>query len=191
MNGIMQFGLAEVYFEMGNCDDALKFSLDAALNKGDVSMKTGLFLLLEKLLGKKGNTELAKRHIELIALIKKENEFKITDELNNLLNKYSINIKNLEEDSASILRFLKKEWEKLIVEFKETFKGEIKNIIQDGRAGFIKADDGKEYYFRINSFKGNTDLLKKGLKVKFYLEDGFDKKKNITTKIATQIISIS
>ncbi len=90
-----------------------------------------------------------------------------------------------------MLRTLTIEWEKLVEEIKESIKGEIKTIIQDGRVGFIKSEEGNDYYFKVISFKGEKKIIEPGLKVKFYLENSFDKKRNRNTKIGANIIPIT
>ena len=68
--------------------------------------------------------------------------------------------------------------------------GTIKTIFTNRKAGFISGENGKDYYFKINSFKGDKKILKSGLKVSFILEDSYDKKKKIKTKAAANVREI-
>ena len=68
--------------------------------------------------------------------------------------------------------------------------GTIKNILKDGKAGFITGSDGQDYYFRVHSVKGPKNKIARGLKVSFLIEDSYDKKKNIKSKAATHIREI-
>jgi CspA family cold shock protein len=45
--------------------------------------------------------------------------------------------------------------------------GTVKKIVADKGFGFIKADDGKEYFFHRSAVQGDFDSLKGGEKVEF------------------------
>jgi len=45
--------------------------------------------------------------------------------------------------------------------------GTVKKVVADKGFGFIKADDGKEYFFHRSAVQGNFDSLKGGEKVEF------------------------
>jgi len=68
--------------------------------------------------------------------------------------------------------------------------GVVKTILRNGKAGFITGDDKKDYFFKVRGFKGDRKKLQEGLKVKFNLEDSFDRKKNKKTKAAINIREI-
>ena len=71
----IQKEIAEIYFEQGDKDQALKFALDSALNFGDADKKMNLYLLLADILQKQGKTDEARKHIEFICKIRQENQW--------------------------------------------------------------------------------------------------------------------
>lgn len=177
--------IAELYFKMNDINKALKFACDAALSSGDSEKKMKLYELLANLNTKLGNYEIAKKHIALVYSIRKEHEWKL-DQILDTIEKFDVNIDNL-GDAKSQERNLKKEWEILMFGDKESNNGTIISILPNGKAGFIKKDDGSSYYFNLRSFVGRKEFAIPGRNVTFIIEDGFDIKKNIQTKIAVNV----
>ena len=70
---------------------------------------------------------------------------------------------------------------------KTQYSGRVKNILTNRNAGFIESVNGKSYYFQIREFNGRRNELSEGIKVTFYLEDGFDRKKNRIVKNAVKV----
>jgi predicted Zn-dependent protease/cold shock CspA family protein len=182
----IQKEIAELYIKQNDIDTAMNFAVDAALNFGDADKKMNLYTLLADLLATQNKIEEAKLHIELIYQIRNSNQWKIPSELLDRINKYQIDTNNL-SDIKDITRKLKPIWEQLKFGTQELLKGIIKTIIAEGKAGFIETDNKKFYFFSAKDFKGRRDLMQQGQKVTFFLEDGFDKKKNQPTKIAVNI----
>ena len=170
---------------MNDFNKALKFACDAALSSGDSEKKMKLYELLANLNTKLGNYEIAKKHIALVYSIRKEHEWKL-DQILDTIEKFDVNIDNL-GDAKSQERNLKKEWEILMFGDKESNNGTIISILPNGKAGFIKKDDGSSYYFNLRSFVGRKEFAIPGRNVTFIIEDGFDIKKNIQTKIAVNV----
>ncbi len=178
--------IAEIYFELGNIDQALKFALDSALSPGDSDKKLNLYKLLSEILIRTNQKEEAKKHIEFMYQIRKANEWKIDNDLQNLLNKFQIDTRktlNLRE----LERELKELWEKLKFNDQIQLTGIIKSILPSGKAGFIETENKKTYYFQLRNFKAKPELAKVGQKVTFFLEEGFDKKKNQKTENAVNV----
>lgn len=173
----VQKEIAEIYFLQGKMQEAMNYALDAALNSGTPEMKINLFKLLFDILISNNQLNEAKKHLEYIYLLKKDSSNKVDEKILELIKQHNINtskssnLKQLEKD-------LKELWYNLKFKNKEQYSGFIKTILSNGKAGFIEAEDKKQYYFELKNFKGNSSLIKQGLKVKFYLEEGFDKKKN-------------
>lgn len=181
--------IAEIYGEMGDDKQALAYAVDAALNFGDMQMKLGVYQFMAELLQKQGKTEPAKKHIELICKIRTEREWKIDNNLSNLIATYRISPGDL-PSSQSIFQELKKIWETMKFENREKLKGQIKTILPDGKAGFIETQSGQSYYFKTAAFKGSRAKLSPGLAVTFYLEDSFDHKKDRMSKVAVNVVSL-
>jgi YHS domain-containing protein len=134
------------------------------LNFGDTDKKINTFIVLKNVLEKGGKTEEVRLHSDFIEKIKRKDE-------------------NLDNDLAN----LKKVWNALKFNDREQFSGTIKSILPNGKAGFVETDKGKSYYFSLREFKGNPKKAVLGAKVTFYLEEGFDAKKDRKTMTAVKI----
>jgi tetratricopeptide (TPR) repeat protein len=178
--------IAEIYFEQGNNEEALKFAVNSALGFGDADKKLSVYKLLSEILISNSQNEEAKKHIEFMYQIRKANEWKIDNDLQNLINKFQIdttktvNLRDFERE-------LKQLWEKLKFSNQAQLTGTIKSILPNGKSGFIETENKKSYYFRINNFLSKQKWLQIGQKVTFFLEEGFDTKKNQKTENAVNV----
>lgn len=178
--------IAEIYFEQGNNEQALKFAIDSALSYGDADKKLNVYKLLSEILISNNQNEEAQKHVEFMYQIGKAHERKIDNNLQTLINKFKIdtsktvNLRDLEWE-------LKQIWEKLKFSNQTQLSGTIKSILPNGKAGFITTENKKSYYFQLRSFKAKPDLAKEGQKVTFFLEEGFDAKKNQKTENAVNV----
>lgn len=182
----IQKEIAEIYYHLNKYEDALKFAIDSALSFSEPEKKLRLFQLMADILSKKGDITNAKMHIEYIYAIRIKNNWLIKDEFKSLMRQYQIDTSNL----ISVENYQQKLagiWQTMKYIPNNQLTGSIKSILSNGKAGFIETSDNESYYFRLNSFKGNIALIKPGTKVSFFLEDGFDKKKNKETKNAVNI----
>lgn len=78
-------------------------------------------------------------------------------------------------------------WEKVKFSEGPRLTGRIETILPNGKAGFIKTPEGGSHYFRLQSFQGRRDTATVGTEVSFYLEDGFDAKKNRPSQVAVHV----
>ena len=78
---------------------------------------------------------------------------------------------NLNTDTSvtELHKELRQYWESLKLADMQQMQGEIKNILRHGRAGFIRGNDGEDYYFKISSFQGPRNQLEPGQLVTFYV----------------------
>lgn len=182
----IQKEISEIYKRQNKLNEALGFAVDGALNFGDADKKMNLYKLLSELLKAKGMLNEAKAHIELIYQIRNSRKWRIDSDLSDLVQQYKIDTSKL-PDEKELLRRLKPIWEGLKFGNQEAQKGTIRNIISEGRAGFIETDSRKSYFFSAKAFKGKKELMQQGQRVSFFLEDSFDKKKNQPTKIAVNV----
>ena len=170
---------------MNNLDKAIKFACDAALSFGDADKKMKLYELLANLTIKKGDKEIAKKHIALVYTIRKEHEWNL-EKISNTITKFEVNITDL-KDARIQERELKKDWEVLMFADKQLSIGTIHSLLPNGKAGFIRTIEKRSYYFDLRNFVGRKDLAIPEKEVTFFLEDGFDTKKNQSTKIAVNV----
>jgi tetratricopeptide (TPR) repeat protein len=182
---LIKHEIAELYLKMNNLDKAIKFACDAALSFGDADKKMKLYELLANLSIKKGKKEIAKKHIALVYTIRKEHEWNL-EKISNTITKFEVNITDL-KDARSQERELKKDWEVLMFADKELSNGIIHSLLPNGKAGFIRTTEKKSYYFDLRNFVGRKELAIPEKEVTFFLEDGFDTKKNQPTKIAVNV----
>jgi tetratricopeptide (TPR) repeat protein len=160
----IQKEIAEQYYRLGDYEKSLQYALDSALNFGDNDKKINTFIVLANSLDRLGKTDDAQT-----------------------LNAVIDRIKRKEKVSDSEFSELKKRWNALKFSDRQQFAGEIISVLPNGKAGFVKADDGKQYFFSMRNFKANPKKAVVGAKVSFYLEEGFDAKKGKKTMNATEI----
>ena len=126
--------IAELYYKKGDLKKAFELAIIAVNSNTKLEFKLGIIALLSKLTDK----NLSKKHLLLIKKIKQQNNWKLSDELQNLDDEVDFNILKKE---------LTKFWNNNLP--KDLFKeGIIIKILHDnerGVVGFVKGD--KDYYF--------------------------------------------
>ena len=182
----IQKEIADVYFRKQDYKNSLKYAVASAINFGKIENKIHLFELLYEILIALKNPILAKKHIEMVCLIRKKNQWKFNDDFSKLLSKLKINTENLPQFNT-IKSELKRNWEKLKYSDKIIKNGIIKTILPHGKAGFVLSETNESYYFPISNINFHPKQLIEGLKVTFYIEDSFDKKKQQNSKIAVNV----
>lgn len=183
----IQHELARIHYDLGNIEKALKFAIEAALNFGKNEYKWELFVLMAQILNKQGQVDYAKKHLLFAAKLRMEHEWEITDSLSNMIHEFNVDLSESTDSRQELLKDLKIFWETEKFSGLPSIQGFIKIVLSNGKAGFISGNDRKDYYFKINAFKGNRNIIREGLKVTFNIEDSFDKKKKVKTKAATNV----
>ncbi len=107
-------------------------------------------------------------------------------DLQNLINQFQIDTTKT-IDLRNFERELKQLWEKLKFSNQTQLTGTIKAILPNGKAGFIETENKKSYYFQLRNYKAKSELAKVGQKVTFFLEEGFNTKKNPKTENAVNV----
>lgn len=197
----IQKELAELYFEKGNIESALKQATDAINNFGPLEFKVDLLYLLGKILRQQDKLELSFQHFSLSKLIRQAEEWKVPQNLYDELKTISF-----PEVPQTDFKKLKNELQKYWDSFKgpqtktydrprkfdnsktatnQNLKGEIVRILHDndrGKVGFLKSN-GKEHYFSVNSNYLSISKIAVGTKVLFVvLPPKEDKKEQIRIK---------
>ena len=173
----IQSEVAEIYKEKEDFDNAFKYAIEAINNFGDLEYKVGLLVLIADILEKKQENKLSFKHYMLSKLLRQQEEWKVPQTLDYALQNLGfaqIPIEHL----PSLKRELKNYW--------NTFKpqhtrpitngnttnnnqqqtGKIDKILHNdekGVDGFIKYDNNKSVYFRLQA----TDELIKSLNIGF------------------------
>ena len=186
----IQSEVAEIYKENGDFEKAFKYAIEAINNFGDLEYKVGLLVLIADILEKKQENELSFKHYMLSKLLRQQEEWKVPQTLDYALQNLGfaqIPIEHL----PSLKRELKNYW--------NTFKpqhtrpitngnttnnnqqqtGKIDKILHNdekGVDGFIKYDNNKSVYFRLQATDELIKSLNIGLEVTFKIlppkEDG-------------------
>jgi len=191
----IQKELAELYFEKGNIESALKQATDAINNFGPLEFKVDLLYLLGKLLRQQEKIELSFRHFSLSKLIRQAEEWKVPQKLLDELQMFSFP-EVPQADFKKLKNELQKYWESFKISQSRKLdnsnkskdynhKGEIVRILHDnerGKVGFLKSN-GKEHYFSVNSNYQSISKIAVGTKVSFVvLPPKDDKKEKIKIK---------
>ena len=183
----IQWEIAENYFFKGEEDKSLEYAVSAALSRGDSDKKIKLYSLLEDLL-EEDDPEIALKHSYLIYSIRLHNEWSIDEELEEKIADAGLDSENTEY--WKIEKELKGYWKDLKFRTQQPNYGTIKRIMPHGKTGFIKRDDGEDFFFNGYEFKGDPNKYREGIKVSFYLEEGYDKKKDEVKLNAVNIYDI-
>lgn len=185
----VQSEIARLYYESGKPEEALRYGIDAACNQGEPEKKWKLFLLIGRILYEKGIVEEGKKHVLLARELRNRSGWKDSEEIEEAIKEFRV-----EEEkgmTASVLmNDLEKYWHDAKGAYCPRSKGTIKNILPNNKAGFIEGEDGKDYYFRVSSFRGPRDRIEIGTRVSFSIEQSYDKKKERESEQATKIEEI-
>ncbi|WP_405295698.1 hypothetical protein [Methanobrevibacter sp.] len=171
----IKWEIAENYFFKGETDKSLEYAVSAALSQGDSDKKVKLYSLLEDLL-EEDNPEIALKHAYLIYSIRLHKEWGIEEDLKEKILDAGFDTENTEY--WKIEKELKTFWKEFKFKNQDPNYGVINRIFPHGKSGFIKRDDGESYYFNRFEFKGDPNKYREGVKVSFYLEEGYDKSKD-------------
>jgi len=174
--------ISEIYFIINDYEKALSFALQGALKHGKIDKKIHLIILLTELFETKQMEYEAKMHFILAKTIIEENKWNIKLP-KTLLEKYG----NLRSNKLDMLNELKNIWENTYFNNKQQYTGIISSYLPNKKAGFIKSENNKSYYFKISELTDKKEKFSEGAKVIFYLEDSFDFKKNKSVKNAVKI----
>jgi len=154
--------------QTGNQKEAIKHAAVAALDPQELGFKWNVFYVMGKILFDQGELELAKKHLLLAYKVREDNEWSIPKDLQKAIEK--VNLDTSEAVNAHKLeKNLRGYWQSLKVADMEKMTGTIKNMVSSGRSGFISGNDGREYYFPVKNFKGDSNQLQTGIEVSFYV----------------------
>ena len=168
--------IAKYLFELGHIDEALDHTVEAALGPGELGYKWELFLLMGEILEAQSKSDDARKHVLLAARIRQEQDWRIPPELSQAVQDMGVDM-STDVSVQDLHRELRRYWQSLKVADMSEGKGEIKNMLSHGKAGFISGDDGEDYYFKVSSFRGPRHLLEYGQRVSFHIEKNPDPNK--------------
>jgi tetratricopeptide (TPR) repeat protein len=175
--------LFTIYRRKNDFDKALKYASMAALSNGEHKHKVQLYEGIADFLKENGMQKEGYCHLLLVKTVREENGWKLSSTLLDKLEGY----KEEEVDKKTLVRLLEKFWRENKLRGEKIFKGEVSNILPNGKAGFIKDMEGSSFYFRMSSIRGRNVKVVRGTKVSFYIKKSFDKVKGAVSNEAIEI----
>jgi len=169
----IQKEIAELYFEKGDIDVALKNCLEALNAKAPIEFKIGLIFLMGKILKSKNDIRLAQQHFMLVKKIREEKEWKVPEEILNEIGAVE-DATTRKELQNELVRY----WRDQIPK-KAMNQGVVKKILNNnerGKNGFIASENGQDFYFTIPAHIKFLDRVEEGASVKFEILDLADGK---------------
>ncbi len=167
----------------GHLQEAKLFFAKACLANGEMSKKVKTLRHLVEIFRKEQNRSALDKHLRLLKSIYEQERWKWPEELDGLIAEHW-------HDEAvafrQIIGQVRRIWEDIVYADLEELTGEISHVFPNGKAGFVKSNR-QSYFATIREFKAKPSQFQKGIKVRFYLKDGYDKKKQVATKDAYNI----
>lgn len=157
-----------------NYEEAMKNASIAALTDREHKLRISMYEDMGDYLKSNGFTLEAEYHYRLVILLREEEGWKENKRVEAII----LNNDVKEADKKTTLKFLGDFWRKNKYANVTFLEGYIDRIMDGNRSGFIRDDNGKSYYFRVNNFARRVNLLNYGQKVKFTLKESFDTKRN-------------
>jgi tetratricopeptide (TPR) repeat protein len=172
----IQSEIAEIYKENNDFDKAFKYSIDAINNFGDLEYKVRLLVLIAEILEKKGEKELSFKHYMLSKLLRQQEKWKVPQTLDFALQTLGFSqipleqISNLKKELKNYWNTFKVQQTKPTTNNNQQQTGKIDKVLHNdekGADGFIKYENNKSIYFRVNATDELIKILSVGLEVKF------------------------
>ncbi|WP_238907501.1 MULTISPECIES: tetratricopeptide repeat protein [Clostridium] len=183
---VIHYTIFKIKVKVGDIKGGLASAYAAALSKDPMKLKVNLYYEIGQILENNKSYEYALMHYILSRKVREENEWKVSSQLNEAIDR----LKNITAiNNMDIEKELNKFWTSGKLEGTEREDGYILRIMPNGRAGFIKTNI-ENYYFKTSSFLSHKKFIKEGTKVTFSIMDSFDIKKNKDTKEAIDILCI-
>lgn len=166
--------LARICEKLNEADLAKRYYYEAMLSEGTIAGKINIIEKIGDILLEEKDLENAKLNYILVKDIRENEKWKISQSLSDKISKLDEIESNV---SGKQLYFrCKSLWERKVSEFLQEGKGVIKNLLNDGRSGFIKSES-MELYFNIKNILNKKDNQLVGKEVTFNIIEGYDKKK--------------
>lgn len=181
-----------LYSDLGDIMDEEEKKMEAwctaAITSGKLEMKIRLFEKISRLIEHKPQLlEIYNQHLLLIARIRLENGWPFSPDFERQLSLHQIDLSRV-NSAHEAYNALKSFWEKHAMANSEKIEGKVKLIHNNGKSGIIESAKGKRYFFSFSEGTVSKESMRPGTKVSFIPAEGFDKKKNKPSLMATRII---
>ncbi len=171
--------IAEVAHALKRTDDAIKYACSAAIAPWPrfFEFRWKVFFLLAQLFQEKGEIELAKEHALLVWKIGACQNSDVPAEVKNLANEMALGTPD-DRSEREIYDGLLEVWVKTLFGDRKKIRGRILKVNENGKSGFIEAEDGNVYYYNSRELFGKHYTFFYGVEVEFYCEPVTEKGKN-------------
>lgn len=172
----IQSEVAQIYKENEDFERAFSYAIEALNNFGEIEFKVGLLILIADILEKKKEKELSFKHYMLSKLLRQQEGWKVPQALDFALQSFGSTqttleeLPNLKKELKSYWNSFKSKQTKVTGDTNQQLIGKIDKILHNdekGADGFIKYDNNKSAYFRVNVNDELKPKLLVGLEVKF------------------------
>jgi len=165
--------------------EALGYAYSAALTKDSPSLKINLYIKMGAVLEELNLNEEALWHYRFSKMIRLESKWNVPIEIEQSITRIEKRV--CSPNDECLYNKLKQFWvnEKLLLS--PRFSGIILSLLPHGKAGFIKCENNS-YYFTASSIMNKYNKIFPNISVTFSLIDSYDKKKNVHTKQAVDIL---
>ncbi len=178
----LEYDLAGLARDLGREDDAWRHLLRVLLDRAPFGLRVGAFERASEWLEADGDAAAAAEHLSVALAIRTSEGWPVRGALQQRAQALGASPSPSLRDA---IRALVPVWKERLDALEPRLRGTILQVIADGRAGFIQADDGESYYFRASDLHGAS--VEAGLAVTFRTAPGFDRKKNRATVNAVDI----
>ena len=164
---------AQLYAEAGDADRAWQTALDAALELAQPEKDPRLLETLAWMAEARGQTEAARRHVELLLAMKKAEGERIPDFLGQKAAALQVTVSDMvSRDHCRRLLFeLRRWWWQQLEAVEPRSCGTVERLL--GREGALRSDDGQSLYF----MAGELLRPEPGQRVDFWVRPHWDAKK--------------
>lgn len=192
----IQKELAALYQETGDFEKAFNYAISAINNFGDLEYKVDLLFLLGELLKSKQENNLAFKHFSLSQLIRIKEEWNVPSKLQSALSQFEttvIPVEKLQELKSELKKYWNSFNQQQNTQGQNTNQrqtGKIERILHNdekGADGFIKFDNNKSIYFRVNSTEEIIKKLNVGLTVEFKILPATEDKKEKAIQLKVKV----
>ncbi|HAR95003.1 MAG TPA: hypothetical protein DCR97_03425 [Deltaproteobacteria bacterium] len=188
----LHYKIALLLYKLGQRDGALRHGAEAALAFGPLPNKWKLFLFLAVVLQENGQEDLGRRHAQLAANLRRENNWdKVIPKAQQRFEQFKVDFTDA-TPAKDLSRQLRQHWQKWQLEMLPRHEGFIDRVHKDKPFGFIKAESLPEpVFFKTHSFIGPKEQCVSRTRVKFFIKDSYDKTKERSSTEAIQVTPIA
>jgi tetratricopeptide (TPR) repeat protein len=181
--------IAAAAWDAGDYASTFKHALHALVAPEDIGFKLDAARLMAQVLWQRGEAEHARNHLRLCLAVRESRGWKATADLTKLASSWDV--RGQERDPDTILRVLRPLWERWTEELTPRLTGIITKMLANGYAGFIRGDDGTDFYFDGRDWKERRPEPAQGIRVTFATRRGFDRKRQRSTTVACEVRAAS